>query len=76
MSRRQFIFNWVLALIIGLFILPSILNWLGMPFSFSNVLHWVFGEPNLINRVIVLILTILLLVIVGRGVYKDYKKLT
>lgn len=76
MGRRQFILHSVAGCITGLFILPAVLKWFGVPFTFANVLYWVFGEPNMINGVILSILTCLVLVIYGRVVYKDYKKLT
>ena len=76
MSKRKYLSYTILGFITGLFILPSILDWLGVPFSFANVLYWVFGEPSIVNRVIVLILTGIFLFLVGWSSYKAYKKLT
>ncbi|PAV28914.1 hypothetical protein CIL05_14925 [Virgibacillus profundi] len=73
MSKKSLILYSTLSLIIGLFILPAILNWLGLP-SGSDVLAFIFGEPNVINRIVVALIGIILLFLVTRGFYKEYKK--
>ncbi|AOV08147.1 hypothetical protein [Sporosarcina ureilytica] len=76
MSKRKYISYSILSFLIGLFIIPSVLDWLGVPFSFATVLHLIFGEPNLVKGVIVFILTGLIVFLVVRSSYNDYKKLT
>ncbi|MDS9470734.1 hypothetical protein [Sporosarcina pasteurii] len=75
MSKRKYISYSLLGFLVGLFIIPSILVWLGVPFSFATVLHLIFGEPNLVKGVIVFILTGLIVFFVVRSSYKDYKEL-
>lgn len=75
MKKGRYISYLLLSFIIGLFVIPSILNWLGFPYSFVDILHSVLGELNTVNRIIVIGLAILLLLVVGRSFYKDYKKL-
>ncbi|MHA6250295.1 hypothetical protein [Oceanobacillus sp. CAU 1775] len=76
MSKRKYLSYLILAVITGLFFIPALLDWLGVPFTFANVLYWVFGEPNVLNRIIILVLTGIFVLLVGRSSYKTYKKLT
>lgn len=76
MSKRKYLSYLILAILTGLFIIPAVLDWLGFPFTFANVLYWVLGEPNAMNKLIVSILAVLLVFFVGRSSYKTYKKLS
>lgn len=74
MTKKSYIAYWTIGVIIGLFILPAFLEWLGVP-SFADVLELVFGEPNLVNRLIVGVLLVFSLVWIGRAIYKGYKNI-
>jgi uncharacterized membrane protein YuzA (DUF378 family) len=58
MNKNTLFFT--LGILIGMFLLPGILEWLGLP-SFANVLTKIFGEPNAINRVVVGLLGVLII---------------
>lgn len=75
MKKGRYISYILLSFLIGLFIIPSVLNWLGIPYSFADILYAVLGEPNVVNRIVVIGLTVVLLVIIGNKFYKDYKNL-
>ena len=66
----------ILGWITGLFILPTILEWLGIRFTFADVIELIFGEPNQINRTIVLILFIIFMFFIRQNFVKQYKKLS
>ncbi|WP_047985669.1 hypothetical protein [Ornithinibacillus californiensis] len=74
MSKRAYVTYAVLGIFIGLFIIPSMLDWLGVP-SLSTVFDKVLGEPNLVNSIIVFIVIGILVSILGRGLYKGYKNI-
>lgn len=76
MSRKKYILYLVAGWIIGLFILPSVFGWFGMPYPFANLLYWVFGEPNTMKISILSIFTVLILVLYGRSIHKEFKELT
>ncbi|MBC5635370.1 hypothetical protein H8S33_00900 [Ornithinibacillus sp. BX22] len=76
MSKKRYIAYFVSGFIIGIFILPAFLEWLGFTYSFADVLELIFGEPNLFNRIIVGLLLVIFLIWIGRGLYKGYKRLT
>ena len=66
----------ILGLISGFFILPTLLEWLDIRFSFADILELVFGEPNPTSRTIVLILFVVFIFFIIRNSYKQYKKLS
>lgn len=76
LSKKGYVLNLLLGFMIGLLILPSLLEWLGFPFSFADVLELVFGEPNGMNRIIVIVLLVIFLFFAIRNFYRQYKKLT
>lgn len=76
MSKKRFIFLLAAGIIIGLFIVSPILDWLGVSYTFANVLDFIFGEHHAIKRIIVVLLILALIFFVGRGLYKEYKKST
>lgn len=57
MNKNTLFFT--IGIIIGLFILPGILEWLGLP-SFADVITMIFGEPNTVNRLVVGLLGVLI----------------
>ena len=66
----------ILGWITGLFILPTILEWLGIRFTFADVIELIFGEPNQTNRTIVLILFIIFMFFIRQNIVEQYKKLS
>ena len=66
----------ILGWITGLFILPTLLEWLGIRFTFAGVIELILGEPNQTSRTIVLILFIIFLFFISRKFVKQYKKLS
>ena len=66
----------ILGWITGLFILPTLLEWLGIRFTFADVIELILGEPNQTSRTIVLILFIIFLFFISRKFVKQYKKLS
>lgn len=76
MSKNRYIFYTILGLLTGLFIFPTILNWLGLPIStiFADLLVLAFGEPNWKNIIVVSLLGIIFLLFSIRGYYKEYKR--
>ncbi|MUK90637.1 hypothetical protein GMD78_19970 [Ornithinibacillus sp. L9] len=75
MTRKSYVFHLIIGFIIGLFILPAVLDWFGIPFSFYDVLTLILGEPNTVNRIIVMILFVIFLFFSVRSFYKELKKL-
>lgn len=75
MKKGQYVSSGLLSFILGLFVVPTVLEWLGVSFSFADVLYVILGEPNSMNIALVVILAGLLLVWVGRRFYKGYKNL-
>ncbi|MFC7688083.1 hypothetical protein [Ureibacillus sp. GCM10028918] len=76
MSKKSYIFHTILGLITGFFILPTLMEWLGIRFTFAHILELIFGEPNPTSRTIVLILFVIFLFFIIRNFYKQYKKLS
>jgi len=76
MSIKRYIFYTILGLLTGLFIIPTILNWLGLPIStiIADLLDLAFGEPNWINVTFISLLGIIFLLFSIRGFYKGYKR--
>ena len=66
----------ILGLITGLFILPTLLEWLDIRYTFADILELVFGEPNPISRTIVLMLFVVFIFFIIRNSYRQYKKLS
>lgn len=74
MSKKRMVFIYASGFIIGLFIIPSILNWLGLPSPIASILFFVFGEPTPLKIVIVSFICILIIYPIVRSFYKQYKK--
>ncbi|GGA85657.1 FeoB-associated Cys-rich membrane protein [Ornithinibacillus halotolerans] len=67
MRKNQLLFT--LGLVIGMFILPSILEWFGLP-TFFDFLTLVFGEPNVANRIVVGLIVLILVFYSIRYLFK------
>lgn len=74
MSKNKYLSYSIAGILLGIFILPSTLDWLGVPFSFSNILYLIFGEPNPINKLILSLIMLGLLFFVFHRIYKEYKE--
>ena len=66
----------ILGLITGFVFLPTLLEWLGIRFTFADVLELILGEPNRTSRTIVIILFVIFMFFTIRYSYKQYKKLS
>lgn len=75
MKKREYVSYGLLSFILGLFIVPAVLEWLSVSFSFADVLYMILGEPNPMNIALVVILTGVFLCWVGYRFYKGYKSL-
>ncbi|WP_019155507.1 hypothetical protein [Robertmurraya massiliosenegalensis] len=67
MKKSKFIIYMGSGILFGLFILPTIL-----PFNFADVFVLVFGEPNVVNRIIVSVISLVLIISLFRGLYKGF----
>ncbi|WP_042222038.1 hypothetical protein [Oceanobacillus manasiensis] len=64
---------FIVGLLMGVLLLPMILEWLGLP-SGGELLERVLGEPNAVTIPIVIVSMILLFYLIIRGLFKQAKK--
>lgn len=76
LSRKNYVLHLLSGFVIGLFILPVLLEWLGFSFSVADLIVLILGEPNTVNRIIVLSFLLLFLIFIVRGFFKQYNKLS
>jgi hypothetical protein len=74
MTRKKYVFYFIVSFLFGSYILSTLLDLLGVS-SFADVLEFIFGEPNMLSILIVGLLIIAILFFTGRNFYKEYKKL-
>ncbi|WP_188456686.1 hypothetical protein [Virgibacillus oceani] len=66
--NKYFLFR-IAGLLIGLFILLPILNWIGLP-TYENLLIRLFGEANGLNITLALLFSIVVIFIIDRIFFK------
>lgn len=74
MSKKKFTLCIILGIVFGMFILPPVLQWIGLDFSLANLWHTILGEPDGISIIIVSLITILICYFPARSIYKEYLK--
>ncbi|MGG0720109.1 hypothetical protein ABE096_21385 [Robertmurraya massiliosenegalensis] len=69
MNKKKYIIYLVAGILTGLFVLPIVL-----PFNSADVFVFIFGEPNVVNQIIVSIIGLILILSLIRVVYKGFVK--
>ncbi|MDQ0160003.1 hypothetical protein [Alkalibacillus salilacus] len=70
MKKSVFALLIVLGLFVGILV-KSILEWLNISFS-ANVWELIFGEPTVMSKILVFLLTVLIAFAVFFPLYKKY----
>ncbi|MBM7578782.1 hypothetical protein [Jeotgalibacillus terrae] len=74
MSRKQkYLMNLTLGLMIGLFVIPWLLEWMG--FSLADFYNRTFGEPSPGKMVIAIILLVCTIYFGGRAFVRGYRSI-
>lgn len=73
MVKKNYILYFFTGMIVGMFLVIPLLEWLGMP-SFANVLFNLFGEPDEANKIVVSLLLLLVIFLIVLFPFRKYKK--
>lgn len=73
MSKKTFFLSIIFWILIGLFIIPSLITWAGLP-SVADGLHAVFGEPHAGSLTLLGTAFLLFLIWFIRMTVRDYRQ--
>ena len=73
MRKKNYILYFLIGIIVGMFLVIPLLEWLGIP-SFASVLVYVFGEPDEANKIVVSLLFLLVIFLIVLFPFRKYKK--
>lgn len=73
MSKKMYFFQVTLGILIGMVFVVPYLEWLGVP-SFANLLVYLFGEPDGVNRVFGGLFGLIVVLIIVLFPIKKFKK--
>ena len=73
MHKKSYILYFFTGMIVGVFLVIPIIEWLGMP-SFANLLVYLFGEPNEVNKIVVSLFFLLVIFLIVLFPFRKYKK--